>query len=96
MPCQSNTTETPYAQLVLAASSFQELIGESEVSEQFAGFRELLWQFIEVSNDPNSHVIAWNMIDSFAKADLVEYQVTGNTDALDRLKYKVNHCLEFI
>ncbi|WP_020599148.1 hypothetical protein [Spirosoma panaciterrae] len=40
--------------------------------------------------------MAWSLIDKYAKADLAEYQATGNTDALERLKYKVDQAVELL
>lgn len=96
MICDNHSTQTPYSQLILAASHFQDLMTDDEVTEEFAQFREMLWHYIEVATDPNIHLLAWNLIDKYAKADLAEYQATGNTDALERLKYKVNHVVELL
>lgn len=93
---QSSSEERPIGRLMLLAAQFQTLTPGVDVEPVFVEFREALWQFIEVSADPNTHVLAWNTIDKWAKADLAEWQVTGNTEALERLKDKVQSALNLL
>ncbi|WP_080055316.1 hypothetical protein [Spirosoma aerolatum] len=92
----SINTPPPLAEVVLAASKIEGAEPEADITGLFAHVRQSFWQFIEVADDPNAYVLAWNMIDKYAQADLIEYQVTGNTDALERLKYKVNYAVELL
>ncbi|MVM36055.1 hypothetical protein GO755_38940 [Spirosoma sp. HMF4905] len=66
------------------------------VSQEFTQFRQLLWEYIELSNDPNSHVTAWNTVDIYGKVGLAEYQATGNPEALERLKNAVKEALNLL
>ncbi|QMW02285.1 hypothetical protein [Spirosoma foliorum] len=90
---------SPMAELMLSESRLRTMTTDEKtelVSEEFTRFRQLLWEYIELADDPNSYVTAWNTIDVFGKVALAEYQATGNQEALDRVKNTVKASLELV
>ncbi|MVM40388.1 hypothetical protein GO730_26575 [Spirosoma sp. HMF3257] len=66
-----------------------------EVAYQFTEFLELLWNVIEVAPDPAPYTPAWNMINLYAKVDLLVFQ-QGNDAALIRMQEKVREAIELL
>lgn len=90
--------DSPIAKLMLAGDTLQQLTVDSEaglITDQFAEFRELLWNVIEVSPDPAPYTHAWNMINLYAKVDLLDFE-QGNRGALARMQEKVKEAIQLL
>ncbi|GAB3788525.1 hypothetical protein GCM10028818_55250 [Spirosoma horti] len=86
---------SPYAKLMMAEEKFLQLTPDcsaENVSQQLAEFKELLWDVIEGSPDPFPFTNSWNMINLYAKADLLDFE-SGNTDALPKIQNKVQEAI---
>lgn len=94
--CNNTPPESsPYAKLMVAEATFLELTPDSsaeKVSQQFTAFKELLWDVIELSPDPFPFTSSWNMINLFAKADLLDFE-QGNPNALFKIQNKVQEAI---
>lgn len=75
-------------QVYLTNSILQATEPTGDVSGAYAAFRTAVWEVIEMTQDPNSYMLAWKLIDQFAKADLLEFELTRSLEALNRLKAK--------
>lgn len=89
-------TESPRERVLLAASRLEEIPIGGQVEPAFMALRAALWELIEVSEDPDAYMVSWNTVAKYAWAELVEYEETGNTDALERMKDKVNQAMTFL
>lgn len=49
-----------------------------------------------MTQDPNSYMLAWKLIDQFAEADLLEFELTGSIESLNRLKAKAKEAEQLL
>ncbi|QIP13788.1 hypothetical protein G8759_14785 [Spirosoma aureum] len=78
MSCGSNNLSTsPLGRVYLANARMQDVEPTGDVSGVYYAFRLTVWEMIEVAPDPNSYVLAWNLIELYAKADLLEFELMG-------------------
>ncbi|GAB4034225.1 hypothetical protein [Spirosoma gilvum] len=89
-------SDSPKQRVMVAASNLEDIRAGDDVESAFMTLRTALWELIEVSDDPDAYMISWNTVAKYALAELLEYQETGNTDALERLKDKVSQAMEFL
>ncbi|GAB4035200.1 hypothetical protein GCM10028809_43310 [Spirosoma gilvum] len=54
-----------------------------------------LWAFLKATVYPDTQLITWKLYNNTLKSTW-PITVTSNTDALERLKYKVNYALELL
>lgn len=88
--------DSPLAKLMLAEDRLVQLTTDSgieKITRQFDEFRELLWDVIEGSADPSPFTQAWNMINLYAKVDLLDFE-QGNTSALFSMQEKVQEAIK--
>ena len=89
---------SPIAKLMLAEERIFRLtpdLATDTIEQEFAQFRELLWQLIEVAPDPAIYTLAWNTVNLHAKVDLLDF-VQGNIGALRNLQDKVRQAMELL
>ena len=63
---------------------------DGDVSGVYYTFQAALWGTIEVANDLNSYIPAWNIVELYAWVDLLEFEQSKGLEALARLKYTIN------
>ncbi|WP_460974123.1 hypothetical protein [Spirosoma migulaei] len=89
---------SPMAKLMLVEEKLLRLTPESAteaVIQLYTEFRELLWNIIEISPDPAPYTHAWNLINLYAKVDLLDFQ-QGNIGALARMQAKVKEAIQLL
>ncbi|QDK80859.1 hypothetical protein EXU85_20490 [Spirosoma sp. KCTC 42546] len=89
---------SPIAKLMLAEDKLLRLTPEAEteaVVQRYTEFRELLWNVVESSPDPAPFTQAWNMINLYAKVDLLDFE-QGNSGALARMQAKVKEAIQLL
>ncbi|GAB4048287.1 hypothetical protein [Spirosoma litoris] len=87
---------TPLGRVYLANSFMQSIESSGDVSGAYYAFRTTVWEVIEVSPDPTRYIPVWNIIELYARADLLEFIHTGNMEALRRLKYRLNEAEQLL
>lgn len=87
--------DSPMALLMMASEAFSRLEPTDDVSAAFEAFRAKLWAMIELSNDPNPYMQAWNLINRYAQSSLVDFS-RGDIEALDKLKERVKFSIELM
>ena len=95
MSCFSHSTSlTPYQDVYTAEEAVIKVIVGQDVTAAYEQFRSALWSVIEVATDAHVFELSWNTVDKSGKAQLLDYQLTGNPDALMRLKDCIKTAVE--
>jgi hypothetical protein len=96
-PCPN--PEPPYSAhsaFLHAAHTFATLSPHDDIPAAFANVRQLLSEVLIHALDPNAYALSFSTLASFGLSDLMEYEATGNVDALEKLKQKVQASIEFL
>lgn len=89
-----SNSSTPYQDVYTAEEAVLKVVAGQDVTAVYEQFRSALWAVIEVATDAHSFELSWNTLEKFAKAQLLDYQITGNQDALGKLKEYIKTAVE--